>query len=447
MNRKVDKIRFLLVSCRENEAKYLIRALEGKLRIGLAEQTVLVALAHASVLCHSTEKPRSAAVEQRLADAAEVLKQVYSELPMYEKIIPVLVDRDIFELPEHCKLTPGIPLKPMLAHPTKAITEVLDRFEGIPFTCEYKYDGERAQIHRFTDGKMMIFSRNQENMSEKYPDIMDAMTLVPKEGVQSFVIDSEAVAWDREKHVILPFQVLSTRKRKVCLYKSIFTMYINLWQDVSSEDITVQVCVFAFDLLYLNGESLIKLPLRRRRELLRESFAEIEGKFQFAKHMDSQKIEDIQVFLDESIHGNCEGLMVKTVEQESSYEPSKRSRNWLKVKKDYLEGAGDSLDLVVIGGYIGKGKRTGVYGGFLLACYDEEREEYQAICKVIFLYIVIFNLPTGGMYRLELDSRMKIWQNTDSFSNHTNSPLLNRTIHSEKASNLMYGLMRLKYGK
>ncbi|KAG0178842.1 hypothetical protein DFQ29_002910 [Apophysomyces sp. BC1021] len=350
--KKIDKIKGLLVACQDSEAKYLIRQLEGKLRIGLAEQTVLSALAHSVVLSKAETKKMSAQKkEQELANAADLIKSVYNQLPSYDMILPALLTYPMDELLSRCTMRP----------------DVLDRFEGKKFTCEFKYDGERAQIHRLADMNTMIYSRNSENMSDRYPDVMSKLGKWIRPEITSFILDCEAVAWDCEKKVILPFQVLSTRKRK----------------DVKEEDIKVQVAIFAFDCLYLNGESLLQEPLEKRREKLREAFAETENEFYYARHMDSNNIEDIQTFLDTSIHNNCEGLMVKSFDgTEATYEPSKRSRNWLKVKKDYLSGIGDSVDLVVIGAFYGRGKRTSVYGAFLLACYDPDTEEYQTICKL-----------------------------------------------------------------
>ncbi|CUM51211.1 unnamed protein product [Debaryomyces fabryi] len=370
-SKKISTINKMLTACemKSNEAKFLIRSLEGKLRIGLAEKTVLIGLAQAFV--NYENKTNKKISPEKLAQAEDIIREAFSRIPNYEIIINNAYEHGIFNLLDYCILTPGIPLKPMLAKPTKSISEVLDRFQGEEFTCEYKYDGERAQVHLLPTGEVRIYSRNSEDMSQRYPDLIsiikDFLKTQEISGNHSMVLDCEAVAWDRETNKILPFQVLSTRKRK----------------DVDEKDIKVHICLFAFDLLYYNDQPLITTSLAERRKVMFENLRPIEGKFQFATFRNTSNLDELQHFLDQSVKDSCEGLMVKMMNgTDSYYEPSKRSRNWLKLKKDYLAGVGDSLDLVVIGAYIGKGKRTGSYGGFLLASYNQDSGEYETTCKI-----------------------------------------------------------------
>ncbi|XP_018788682.1 PREDICTED: DNA ligase 1 isoform X2 [Bactrocera latifrons] len=361
----------LFVASRYSEARYIIRSLIGKMRIGIAEKSLFQALATALVCSrpyddsYKKEKQSEADIKKDIEDITFLLKTAYCQCPNFDKIVSTLLTHGIDDLLKYCTMEPGVPLKPMLAHPTRGVSEVMDRLKG-NITCEWKYDGERAQIHGDNNGTVNIYSRNQENNTTKYPDIINRIDHFKKDTVQSFIVDSEVVAWDIEQKQILPFQVLSTRKRK----------------NVDVEEIKVQVCVYAFDLLYLNGVALTSKNFEDRRQLLRDNFNEVEGEFQFATSCDTNDPDDIQGFLENSIKGNCEGLMIKSLDNDATYEIAKRSHKWLKLKKDYLTGVGDSLDLVVIGGYMGKGKRTGVFGGFLLACYDDENEEYQSICKI-----------------------------------------------------------------
>lgn len=117
--------------------------------------------------------------------------------------------------------------------------------------------------------------------------------------------------------------------------------------------------------------------------MLHNNFKVVKGKFHHAVYQDAESFEEIESFLADSIKDCCEGLMVKTLNVNATYEPAKRSFNWLKLKKDYLDTEmGDSLDLVVVGADYGVGKRTGFFGSFLLACYNEDLECLQTVCKV-----------------------------------------------------------------
>ncbi|ETO15788.1 DNA ligase I [Reticulomyxa filosa] len=405
MTQKVRLIQSLFVASRETEAKFIVRHLQGKLRIGVNEQTVLAALGRACaftppakvppVVDMSKELMNSEQMEELECHNTALIKKAVCELPNYELVIPALVRYGIDHLNEHCHISPecntivyvcvlckmiyfkqGVPIKVMLAKPTKGIAEILERFKSMKFTLEFKYDGERAQIHILSDGTVKIFSRNAENATAKFPDLVNSIRKVKcnckkkkkshlKPDITSAIIDSEVVAYDRKEHKILPFQQLTTRKRK----------------DVNEADVTVQVCVYAFDLLFINGQSLLSEPFEVRRSKMHQAFEPKQGEFAFAHYKDTTDPEEIQQFLDLAVEACCEGIMVKTLDIDATYEPAKRSRKWLKCKKDYLDGVGDTLDLVVMGAFHGTGKRTGTYGTYLLGCCNSENDNFQSLCK------------------------------------------------------------------
>mmetsp|Transcript_49615 Transcript_49615/g.91565 ORF Transcript_49615/g.91565 Transcript_49615/m.91565 type:complete len:783 (+) Transcript_49615:31-2379(+) len=383
---KKEKIQKMLVASRGEEAKYIARMLQAKLRIGIQIPTVLQAIAYAFVLtppagsgpnCGAKDKvvadirkdkKKSSGWENSMVAMEASVRQAFSEMPNWDKLIWALqAGHDASTLATTCHISLGVPVKPMLAKPSKGLGEVAERLGGKRFTGEWKYDGERAQIHVVSKDNILIYSRNSENMTEKYPDVIQVVKDTLRPEVSSCIIDSELVAYDQVNQKILPFQILSTRGRK----------------NISIEDIKVNVCIYAFDCMLHNDRPLVKETLESRREQLLQLLQETPGKVQFAtrKNFEDFTEEEVQTFLDEAIAGSCEGLMLKTLSENATYEPSKRSLNWLKLKKDYLDGTGDSIDVVPIGAFYGKGKRTGAYGAFLLAVYDPESEEYQTVCK------------------------------------------------------------------
>ena len=357
----------LMFDANKDEIKFIVRSLQKSLKIGASFKTILSAFARSVCKLYKGK-----------LDEKEIYKillmsknQLSDEDIFFNHIINLINTQDNFnKLVELCHITPGIPVNPQLARPSNGINVIFSRFEKIPFTCEYKYDGFRGQIH-FYNNKTEIFSRNLENMTETYPDIVEYVNNFQKESqeknkeqsINSFIIDCEMVAFDTKNNKILPFQQLTTRSRK----------------NVEINSITIHVCMFVFDILYLNNEILINKTLRERREILYKTFTENQY-IQFAKNINSDNQEEIETFMTNSIDSGCEGLIVKAIDKNSEYMPGQRNFNWLKLKKDYLDTSlGDSIDLVVLGANYGKGKRAGFYGSFLLGCYNDDSETYESV--------------------------------------------------------------------
>ena len=418
------------------ESRYLVRTLCQHLRIGAVKTTMLIALSRAFLMSRPPgasfeikrqsyfAKLKKEALAEVYGKGEELVKACFARRPNYNDLVPCLLEVGVSdELLLRCGLALHIPLRPMLGSITRDLGEMLTKLQGRVFSCEYKYDGQRAQVHCDESGTVSIFSRHLEVMTDKYPDLVALVPQIRGESVSSFILEGEVVAIDHGSGELKAFQTLTNRAKK----------------DVAISSIKVDVCLFAFDLMYLNGEELLDRPFRERRELLRSLFAEIPHRFTWVKNLDATSVDSEAVleFFKSATDIKCEGIMVKVLdnvpnpalpvengkdreahepptqppttaaknskakskatapekaeEKEkgsrrkallSTYEPDKRLDSWLKVKKDYNTSA-DTIDLVPIAAWHGQGRKAKWWSPILLAVRNPTTGSLEAVTKCI----------------------------------------------------------------
>ena len=341
---KMKYISSLLNDATPLEAKFVLNILLGTLRLGIAENTVMDALA----IGFTGKK------ENR--EQIEAAYNVSSDLGKVSEVIA----REGLDGIKKFQVSLFSPIRPMLADRIKSEEDAIKKMPA-EFAAEYKLDGERVQIHKQVD-KVVLFSRSLENITKYYPDIVE--NIGNSLDVNDGIFEAEIVAINENTGEFLPFQELMHRRRK---YK--------LKEAVLQYPITVNF----FDVLYFDRKNCLDMKYSERRKILENSVKENN----FAKLVPMAIVKnenEVEDFLENSINSGCEGLMLKILD--AAYRAGIRGGNWLKLKREYRNELGDSLDLVVIGAYFGKGRRTGRYGTLLLATYNPEKDNFPSICKV-----------------------------------------------------------------
>lgn len=326
------------------EAKFIIRLVVSTLRLGVADYTILDGLAEAFV----------GGKENR-----EVIERAYNLSSDLGLVARVLVDKGFDELK---KFGPqiGRPIRPMLAERLTIAKEVLDKI-GNDVSVGYKLDGERVQIHKSGDN-IMLFSRRLENITHHYPDVVR----IAKESLvaERCIVEGEIVAYNPESGELLPFQELMHRRRKY---------------DVEKVMEEIPAMVYLFDMLVVEDVDLTNQPYLYRRSMLIKYVKE-NLYVKIVPNIVTRNPEEIEVFMNQAISDGCEGVVVKDVN--SVYRAGAREFSWIKLKREYRSELADTLDLVIVGAFYGKGRRTGKYGAFLLAAYDNEKDMFESISKV-----------------------------------------------------------------
>jgi DNA ligase-1 len=341
---KMKYISSLLNDATPIEGGFIAKIITSNLRLGIADYTILDAL---SISYTGTK------------DNRPLLENAYNVCSDLGKVAQSVAENGISSLKDF-QVTTFSPIRPMLAERVKSPQEAHEKM-GPEFASEYKLDGERVQIHRQND-KIILYSRSLENITSYYPDIVENIGKSLKSN--EMILEAEIVAINDDTGEFLPFQELMHRRRKYKIAKA-----------VQEYPITVNF----FDVLSLDGKSCLDLPYSKRRKLLETNIVEDS----FAKIMPMTLVRtdsEVEDSLENAINSGCEGIMLKQLD--SPYRAGARASNWLKLKREYRNELGDSLDLVIVGAFYGRGRRTGRYGALLLSAYDEQTDTFPSICKV-----------------------------------------------------------------
>jgi len=345
MDLKINLLAGLLCDASPKEAKYIIRTVTGSLRLGIADMTVLDALAIAF----------GGGKETR-----EHLERSYNISSDLGRVAKIVAEEGIERIKEF-EVSLGEPIRPMLAERLGSPTEILEKLGG-KCIAEYKYDGERIQAHKKGD-QIILFSRRLEDITDQYPDGGELIRKHIK--AKAAIIEAECVAVDPDTSEMKPFQELMHRRRKYGVKKAMEEYPISL---------------FMFDALYVDGKDLTPEPYPVRRQHL-EAIIEQADHVKVAEHIITDDPEELEKFFEKAVENGCEGLLCKSVNADSVYQAGARGWLWIKYKSDYRSEMTDTVDLVVVGAFHGRGKRAGSYGALLLAAYDPNEDVFKTVTK------------------------------------------------------------------
>jgi len=342
---KLGILRGLMGTLSPLENKYLLRIITSTLRVGVSTQTILDGLALGFT---------------GLKENRDIIERAFNLHPDLGDVTIILAEKGIDEV-KKIKISYGTPIRMMLASRIP-YPEIISKL-GSPFTAEYKLDGERLQIHK-QNGNILLFSRRLLDISEQYPDVCE--TIIQNTKAKSIIMEGEVVAMDPFYEKMLPFQVLSKRRR------------VHDIEDVVKE---VPVSVFLFDLLMCENESYIDKPLPERREKLEEVIVEKDD-LRLVKSVSINSTDELLDFFNMARKEGTEGIMAKSVKKSSLYQAGNRGFLWLKLKG--LEGGKlkDSVDVALIGAFYGRGRRKGVYGTYIGAVYNPKNDSFEAFTRV-----------------------------------------------------------------